>query len=255
MSHVIVSFFFRIRSISLLLVAATALLTSEVQAADPTNSTPASDTESLRALLYLQEQLRSTQQAIERNRREAETANTRNAESLQSRLASIESVIAVQRAKEMEAMREANRTVIFAVGTFAAIALVVMVLTAYLQWRSIQRLAELATMRATTSTGLPAVSAATLLDSPAAAQASSQLLGALDLLEKRIHQLEATTQTPTLAGTTAENIANGHTPKELQTDQVSLLLAKGESLLGSEQSEEALACFNSVLEVSPEHAE
>lgn len=258
MSSAFISFFFRNAIlVRMVLILLTAICTgSAAETNNPSRADAAvGDTESLRAFLQLQEQLRATQQALERAHHETEAATAQNAEALQARLAAIERAIESQRAKEVQNMQSANRVLIVAVGSFALIGLAIMLVTAYLQWRALHRLAEVTAMRPAARPALPATAEAHLLESTAAEQVGARLLGALDLLEKRIAELESTAQVAAPVPATTGSNGKGHPQIAGPNDHIAVLLARGESLLGAEQAEEALACFDRILETAPAHAE
>lgn len=233
------------------------------------------NTDALRSYLQLQEQLHNTQLALERNREESERLAARNAEALAARLQLIEQAVSTQRARDLEALQNANRLLLIIAGSFAGVGFVAMLLTAYLQWRAVNRLAEFSAL-------LPAASRATLplaLPEPAmvgagaAEQSNARLFGALGRLEKRILELEHTTQlqppadgaegktvTPPHSGPTADGAtsATGSGAAPVTTDKndhIALLLAKGQSLLNLDKATEALDCFNEILAQQPKHPE
>src|ERR1017187_6243678 len=72
-------------------------------------SASASSEEALRAYLQLQAQLHEAQLAIDRSRQETEEAAARNAETLATRLQAIEQSVALQRAREWDALQSQNR--------------------------------------------------------------------------------------------------------------------------------------------------
>jgi hypothetical protein len=237
---------------------------------DETNSL-----DTLRSLLQVQEQLRATQLAIERNRQETDAAATRSAEVLATRLQGIEQALATQRAQELEAMQSSNRVMLIVAGSFAALGLLAMLLTAYFQWRTVSRLAEI-------SAGLPLSHALGVrpalgglgaddthpLALGPAQQSNQRLLGALDRLEKRIYELEHTTHVPLKEGSPAQPDAalpapsantepatieaNGSGP---DAARITVLLGKGQSLLNLDHAEEALASFDAVLALDANHPE
>src|SRR5204863_6106293 len=110
---------------------------SDITKKDETNSVE------LRTYLQLQEQLHATQLAIERNRKEADLAAAQATEALSSRLQAIEQSLLTQRARELEAMQSSNKVMLTVAGAFAAMGFVAMLLMAYFQWRTVNRLAEL----------------------------------------------------------------------------------------------------------------
>jgi tetratricopeptide (TPR) repeat protein len=223
--------------------------------------------EALRSYLQLQEQLHATQLALERNRLEAETLAARNAEAVNLRLQLIEQAVSAQRLRELDAMQSTNRLLLTLAGSLAGVGFLAMLLTAYLQWRAVNRLADFTTVLAGPRGALRPVATDLPLASPnAAEQSSERLLGALNRLEERIHQLEHHTQLPlseksppvvapapgSLPAPAVPVDANG---EDESRSRLSLLLAKGESLLGMDKATEALACFEEVLAAEPNHAE
>jgi tetratricopeptide (TPR) repeat protein len=212
----------------------------------------------MRAYLQLQEQLHATQLSIERNRQEAETATARNADAIATRLQTLEKTLVTQRAQELEAGRSANRLMITIGGTFAVVAFLSLLLSAYFQWRTVSRLTEFSilpqaslTLGRAPSLGIgagdsdlhPVTGALT-------EQVNRRLLGAVERLEKRIVELEHTAHPPLSEPTaTADGAVTGG------TDRVTLLLAKGESLLRLDKTEGALACYDEILTLAPDHSE
>ena len=210
----------------------------------------ASDT--LRSYLQLQEQLHATQLALERNRKESEALAARNAEAVAARLQLIEQAMTAQRTRELEVVQSSNRLLLITAGSFAVVGFIAMLLTAYLQWRAVNRLADFTALLPATSR-LPLPSAedeAQLIGAGAAEKSSQRLFGALTQLEKRIHELEHTAQ-PALA----EKPSAPPTAVAANGDQIHLLLAKGQSLLNLEKPDEALACYDEILKREPNHPE
>jgi tetratricopeptide (TPR) repeat protein len=241
--------------------------------ADQTNLAPGAETspadaasaEALRSYLQLQEQLRATQMALERNRQEAETLASRNAEAVTTRLQLLEQAVSAQRARELEAMQSTNRLLLIMAGSFAGVGFIAMLLTAYLQWRAVNRLAEYTALL--NSAGRPALSAAAgaqlqMLGSGTTEQSSAQLFGALNRLEGRIHELEHNAQihlpdkaaSPTVETPTPTPEA-GDNGSEPGPSHVTLLLAKGQSLLSLDKASEALACYDEILALAPDNRE
>jgi tetratricopeptide (TPR) repeat protein len=212
----------------------------------------------MRAYLQLQEQLHATQLAIERNRQETETAATRNAEAVALRLQALQEALVAQRAQELEAIRSANRLMITIGGAFAVVAFLAMLLTAYFQWRAVSRLAEFSvlsqaslTMGHAPTLGIGAgASDLHPVTGALTEQVNPRLLGALERLEKRIAELEHTARPPLgEPNATADGAVAG------SADRATLLLAKGESLLSLDKTEEALACYDEILALAPDHSE
>ena len=241
---------------------------AEPPAPAPTLVDTNASSEALRSYLQLQEQLHGLQLRIEETRQQADTAAVRNAQVVAGRLQALEQTLAAERAKDVDAVRSSNRMTLLVASTFGIIGFLAMVLMAY-QWRSVSRLAEF-------SAGLPP----SRLLSPgnplaalgisegqrligSAEQANTRLLGALDRLEKRIHEMEqtghSTSSSPALDHSQMLTILPAaETPSlTLGTNggRITLLLGKGQSLLSLDKAEEALACFDEVLATEPSHTE
>ena len=254
-----------------------------------TNSAEATETNSvssdtLRTYLQLQEQLHATQLALERNRQESETLAAKNAEAVAARFKAIEEALMNKRVTELESMKSSiealersmesnnrsrdsnSRMLITVAGTIAAVGFLVLLLTAYLQWRSVSRLAEFTAMVQSNRPVLPPGAAeAQLLGAGDVSQSGGRLSSALAQLERRIFELEHTThharagkvigdgaQSSALAHPNGAASENGH---HEPTDHDAVLLAKGQSLLELEQPTEALQCFEEILRAEPDHAE
>jgi tetratricopeptide (TPR) repeat protein len=162
-------------------------------------------------------------------------------------------------------MQSTNRLLLIMAGSFAGVGFIAMLLTAYLQWRAVNRLAEFTAL--VTGTGRPALAAPGgdgfhLMGSGTTEQANARLFGALTRLEERIHELEHNPQVPLPDKTTNSTAAvDGPTPEaganggEANQSHLALLLAKGQSLLSLDKASEALACYDEILEMEPNHRE
>ena len=231
--------------------------------------------ELLRSSLQVQEQLHSTQLTIERNRQESEAAAARSAEALGNRLQGLEQALASQRTQQWEALQSANRMMVVVGGSLAALGFLALLFTAYFQWRTVSRLAEISAALPLTHALGPGMHVAALgagdthrLVLGAPEESNQRLLGAIERLEKRIHDLEHTAPAASKEGTSpaqviavppeqskpeAASAANGAGAPEAA--RITMLLGKGQSLLNLDHSEEALACFDEVLALEPSHAE
>ncbi len=229
--------------------------------------------QTLQAYFLAQEQLRAIQRDIEQSRKDAEAAAHRNAELVASRLNQIGQDLIAQRQRESEAMQNSNRAMLVVAGAFAAIGFLAMVFTAWFQMRSLNRLVEVA----------GAVRPAHSHDYPLAAlgggephnatmdpveHSNMQFLGAIERLQKRVHELEhstapATTDNGHSQGELKENSENpdqssskdakssGATPAA----RASIILGKGQTQLNLGNNEEALACFEEALTIDPANIE
>ena len=243
---------------------------SRTSAAETAPEATGGSNETLRSYLQLQEQLHATQLALERNRQETEALAARNAEAVALRFKAIEAAVGSQRLAEMDSMQKTlqsnNRLMLIVGGSIAGVGFFVLLATGYLQWRSVNRLAEFSTLVQSARAAIAAPSSqsqneAQLLGTGEAAQSNGRLFGALTQLEKRILELEHTAHVPSQAqalttgtGNTGADAAalaeiNGH------SDHNSLLIAKGQSLLNMDKAADALACFEEILKEDPNHAE
>jgi tetratricopeptide (TPR) repeat protein len=232
--------------------------------------------QALQAYLLAQEQLRVIQRDIEQSRKDAEAAAQRNAESLAARLSQIGQELSSQRQRESETMQDSNRAMLIVAGAFAAIGFLAMVFTAWFQMRSLNRLAEVAgAIRLGNPHDYP-LAALGAGESHSAAldpveHSNMQFLGAIERLQKRIHELEQSTASNSAAS------ENGHSHGEMKesaenseqsssTDanpsaalgpavRAALILGKGQTQLNLGNNEEALACFEEALTLDPANIE
>src|ERR1035441_7492277 len=124
----------------------------------------------LRSYLQIQEQLRDTQLAIEKNRQEAADLAASNSLVLDQRLRLMEKSLSNARLEQLTANERSDRMILLAAGVFAAVGCLVLVLVALLQWTALNRLSAAAAI-------------------PSAAH-SSQLLSASEVQLPPIHALE-----------------------------------------------------------------
>jgi len=225
--------------------------------------------ETLRTYLQLQEQLHATQLTIERNRKEGDAAAAESAKVFAARLQGIEQALSSQRAQELEAMQGSNKVMLVVAGLFAALGFLAMLFMAFFQWRTISRLAEISAalplahgLGSRSSIAALGTAEAHLLTAGPAEQSSQKLLGTLEQLEKRIRQLEHPAPPPLHNGsssdpgtTPAAPPPDGETAAPPEAARITVLLGKGQSLLNLDQAEEALACFDQVLALEPNHSE
>jgi tetratricopeptide (TPR) repeat protein len=243
--------------------AATAEITNAPIESGETNS------QELRTYLQLQEQLHATRLAIESVGAEAKQAAAQNAEELAVRLHALEQAVAVQRAKELEAMQSSNRNMLYVAGAFASIGCVAILLMGYYQWRTVNRLAELsaaipsAAMTLTGMRPIAAIGPGSMHEVTAAASINPNpgLLETIQRLEKRVQELEHSPAHLTNGGSTNGKNAASHeiddssAPASEEIKSVNLLLGKGQALLNMDKPEEALVCFDEALALEPNHAD
>jgi tetratricopeptide (TPR) repeat protein len=242
---------------------------------------PTASDEALRAYLQLQEQIHEAQLAIERNRQESEDAAAKSAKALADRLGAIEDSLAAQRASEVEAVQRANEaaqranhSMLIVVSAFAALGCLAILLTAYLQWRAVNRFTAL-------SAAFPAGNALNSWSALAALEGgdkslaivgppepvNARLLAAIERLEKRIQDLERTSRSPLADASAVSNILDLQASEETRApgpvengsgekgSESTTILGKGQSLLNLGKLEEAVGCFDEVLSREPDNTE
>ena len=196
--------------------------------------------------LQIQEQLHDTQLAIERNRQQAEAAAKRNADDM-----------AAQRASEVETMQKMQQFMLILAGAFGTIGLLVVLLMAYLQWRTVSRLVELSSLRPPEfALGNGRISPS-LVTSASVEQSNARLFNMVDQLEKRILELKQATRAP-LNETTSSAVHEPNGALKVSNDRdecVANLLAEGQSLLVANEPQKALECFDVALGLYPKHAD
>ena len=221
-----------------------------------TNAIPA---DLLRHYLELQGQLHIAQQAIERNRQEAADAATRNAESIAARIQDLEKTLTGQRETERRQLDEANRLIFLIGGGCVALGFIAMLLTAYFQWRTVGRLTEFSMVsQASLTLGRNALPAGVETASTAIEQSNGRLNDVLARIEQRIRELEHTAHPPLGDGTISigETIsASTSAAPPPKPQRISVLIAKGQSLLDLDKPEEALAVFNDILALDAGHTD
>src|SRR5581483_1354633 len=170
----------------------------------------------------------------------------------------------------LETMQSSNRVLLVIAGSFASVGFVAMLLMAFLQWRTVNRLAQLPstlTHKELGSGDAPSVSVGP------AEQSSLRLLGAVEQLEKRLLQLEHTTHAPLSdaahgpeANGSKGQAENGGSPGErgaevdsggrsAESERIMLLLGKGQSMLNLDDGHAAVSCFDEALALEPHNAE
>jgi hypothetical protein len=121
------------------------VLSAESNLPPPTaSSTEQTNThEAVAAYLQLQEQLHATQLAVEHSLQETRAAVTQNAEAWSNGLQSVQAAFAVQRTKDLEAVRRSNKMMLMMAATLGSIGFLFLLLVAYFQWCMSRGLAEL----------------------------------------------------------------------------------------------------------------
>lgn len=227
--------------------------------------TPAPAADLARAYREAQEQWRAVHATLERNRQEAEAAVARNAEWFETRLRLMEQALVGERARALDALERSQQWLLGFAGLFAAAAVATLILTARLHWQAAERLAAARSawpaVVPQTEGGIRTSVAAETGPLPLgqAGHATARLLGVVERLEQQIRELERGGR-PVDAG--GPGAVSDHQPApalaRAEADrraQVDLLLAKGQTLLEMDRPAEALACFDEVLRLQPQHPE
>jgi tetratricopeptide (TPR) repeat protein len=255
--------------LGLLVLLALAGLPSRGWAAD-TNAAPSvNNDDSWRAALLLQEQLRQTLSAIEKDRLEAEAQAASNASAFAERLDRLEKSLAAQRVNDIGIEQSENHTILLAMSVFAGIALLVLIVASYFQWSTVNRLAS-----AAASLPVPRPVPMLTMDeghpqpSQLLAQSGARFLEVIERLEQRILQFETSGKTsrpsPEPApgnGTSADGpakppaLAGAETTARNAAEKVSLLVGKSQTLLKMNKSEAALAALDEALSIDPDNAD
>jgi len=215
--------------------------------------------QALRAYLHLQEQLHQTLLTIEQNRKDGEAANQQNAEMLASRLKLIEQALTRQRENEVETARSSSKFALMVAAALGGVGLLVMLFTAWFLMRTARQFSELtafATQPALGHNGPAGLLADGAHRSSAAELSGGRLLGAIERLEKRMHDIETSSVLPRSGETsTGDHKIPDPFPTDPKEAQIALLLGKGQSLLHLDQAENALKCFDEVLVLDPKNTE
>ncbi len=238
----------------------------------------------LRSYLQLQEQLHSTLLTIERSRKEAEAAAKANADVITARLEAIEQNLGAQRIQDANLLQNSNRVTLLSAGILAALGVLAMIFTAWFLLRAMNRLGSVLSAFPSGQTlripqTFPFVSPdADLVTTTPVEQSGQRLLAVIDRLEKRVDELEETSNvSPPLhpmpqhnglngsseeihnSGVDDRSIENGpgkvFSPRAEPTDRISLILGKGQSLLSVDKAQESIACFDEAIALDPMNAE
>jgi tetratricopeptide (TPR) repeat protein len=216
--------------------------------------------------------------AVERERHQAETQRL-NAE----------------REREQLETQRSLRTVLWVAAAFGGVGLLAVLLTPYLHLRAMNRMTDLTAARpqlgAAPEKDFLALEAGAVSDQ-AVTQSSKRLMSVIERMEKRIHELEHTaapplpaataaaaptattttttvTSSPATASVPGPAAAPGPAPATNGTTDharrgpdgsgqnawITVLMAKGRSLLSANKAQEAVTCYDEILKLDPHHAE
>jgi len=226
------------------------------------------------AMEMMIEQQKMSMVAMEKTRAEAMLSAQEANRAMQEKMESMEQALADQREHEAESIARMNRNVVGVAAGFAGTGFVVMIFTAWFFMRTMSKVSEINANLQTQLLALPQIQQPLVGDGSGASNPSSQrLIGALEQLEKRIRDLEHTSDDGTDAGSPGSvdadviseskhgevdgSESHAATTDEADTgeDSVATLLAKGQTLLNLDQPEQALACFHRAVERDPRNAD
>jgi tetratricopeptide (TPR) repeat protein len=198
--------------------------------------------------LHIQEQIHESQLAVQKSQQAAMeiqqaalNAAKSNSDALNTRIQSLEKVIADQRLSDADAARKTQQSTLFMAGAFGLVGLGIMLLMVYFQWRAFTQLAQISAQQNAT---LAQASAVQQLAAPGRATvdaSSAQLLDVVSRLEQRIHELEGGQKM------LPEVVA----AKPAAPD----LLSEGQKFLDDNAPQKALECFDKFLATNPERAD
>ena len=249
-------------------------------------------TELLKAYLQTQQQLQAAQLAIVNNRVEAEAAARVQAAAVAEKIDAMKAALEVERERQRferqqaEAERErerieaerSHRTVLWIAGIFGGVGLLAILVTPLLQWRAINRMAEIGAQRPQLAApdhggllpaGMSAPSDQTVTSS------NQRLLSMIDRMEQRIFELEHTSSSPQPAASqvaasaavapvspvrSVEITSGPPSAKSVranpdQGDTVAVLLGRGRLLLEANKPRDAVACYDELLRIDANNAE
>jgi tetratricopeptide (TPR) repeat protein len=211
--------------------------------------------------LQIQEQLHDTRLAIEDSRQEAATDAKQTADLLTARIQTLEQTIATQRAVEVEAARKDRQFTLMLACAFGLMVIAAVLFMAYLQWRAVAHLVELAGLRQSEFVLGSGRATTPLMANAAVEQSSARLFGAVDHLQKRILELEQSSRgalaekNPTAANGKISEPKNGASTSNDREECVANLLTEGQALLDANNAEKALECFDVALGLDAKHVE
>lgn len=246
--------------------------------------------ELLKSYLQLREQLHATQLAIGISRAEAEAAARAQSAAITDKLDSIKTAIETERERHQAEIKRStaederirtetlranaererrqaeiersNRHVIWAVGACGGLGLLALLLTPLFQWWTIKRLA--ATTWVSAPQLLPESSENLPVGDHSVAVSNQRLMSAIERMEHRIAGFEArwsSTSAPTNSSKLGDAVRPALPEAEPsfrvndQSTRISVLLAKGQSLVEMGKTLDALGCYNEVLKIDLNHPE
>jgi tetratricopeptide (TPR) repeat protein len=197
-------------------------------------SSPTNTDATVNGYLQIQAQLHDAQMALEKSREEAR----QSAADTTARIQALEETIAARHAADLEVAQKNQQSMFMLAGAFGLTVLAAVLFMAYLQWRSVARLVEIASRQ---SVALASTGAVQQLAAPGRAMvevSNARLLDIVGSLEKKILELESGGRL------LAEPAAKTADP-----------LAEGQAFLDANEPRKALECFENFLSTQPQNPE
>ncbi len=237
-----------------------------------TPSSPAVDWEPIvQAMQLMIDQQKLALQSMDQARADTVAGSKRESEASAERMAKLQEAIEAQRTHEAETINRMNRLVVGVAAGFAGTGFVVMILTAWFFMRTMNKVAEINANIQSQLLALPHSQPHLVGDGSSNQPGNQRLLGALEQLERRIRDLEHTTELTgansgagfanqggaTAATTNSADAAlvDLETDTEEASPSSGALMAKGQTLLNLDDAEQALECFDAVLRKDPRNAD
>jgi tetratricopeptide (TPR) repeat protein len=256
--------------VSFLAIRAPARMPAVDANSSPTLSTNDAITSSL---LQIQEQLHTTQLAIEQNQQAAiDTAkmNSANSELLSAQLQALEQTVTTQHNSDVDASHKTVQWIILLTGIFGLLCLGIMSWMVYLQSRAFTQLTRISSQQQAVIAGTGAVQQFAAPGRAIVENSSVQLLDAVGQLKERINELEkGGRQLPNGSnGANGVHLSNGsngangssRTSVAIESNEANGLatvdsLAEGQKYLDENAPQKALELFDRFLVMHPDHAE
>src|ERR1041384_7723276 len=236
---------------AVLLAAANGVFGAETNAlVTPDNKTAIEDARNWAIVTNSLQQMREeglmASRAAEKARLEADASAKQTADAIKARLNLLEQSLQSQAQRDLETFKSWNRFMLVIGAALGGVGLLGLVFIAFFLMGTMHRLTDVMSVLGTghqlgQARSLPALGVGPAhLDRPGPAeQSSTRLFGAIERLERQIHDLEHLAKLPD-----AEHETNNHFGE-----------TKAHAELNLKQPEEALACFDEVLAIDPHHHE
>ena len=183
--------------------------------------------------LQIQMQLHDTQMALEKSREESR----QSAAYTTARIQALEQTIAARHAADLDVAQKNQQSMFMLAGAFGLTVLAAVLFMAYLQWRSVARLVEIASRQSAALSSNGAVQQLATPGRAAVEVSNARLLDIVGSLEKKILELES-------GGRLLAEPAAKSDP-----------LAEGQEFLDANEPQKALECFENFLSAQPQHPE